>query len=181
MVANRHGAHGAEEEAEQPDYSVLTELGLQTLETAEELFQDNILMGSSPERGLLSDFPQLTIDSAAIEQACRLAKNDARLGLKMLLCLSCVDYEEHFQLIYFLHSLEKEQTLVLKTSVPYDNPALPSVSGVWAAAEWYEREASDLFGVTFEGIPDSSPLLLYEGFGGHPGRKSFPFYEYREF
>ena len=176
MVANRHGAHGAEEEAEQPDYSVLTELGLQTLETAEELFQDY-----GPERGLLSDLPQLTIDSAAIEQACRLAKNDVRLDLKMLLCLSCVDYEEHFQLVYFLHSLEKEQTLVLKTNVPYESPALPSVSGVWAAAEWYEREASDLFGVTFEGSADSSPLLLYEGFGGHPGRKSFPFYEYREF
>lgn len=176
MVASRQGAHGAEEEAEQPDYSVLTERDLQTLETAEELLRDY-----SPERGLLSDLPQLTIDCAGVEQACRAAKNDDGLDLKMLLCLSCVDYEEHFQLVYFLHSLEKEQTLVLKTNVPYENPALPSVSGVWAAAEWYEREASDLFGVTFEGNPDSSPLLLYEGFGGHPGRKSFPFYEYREF
>ena len=176
MAANRHAAHGAEEEAEQPDYSVLTETGLATLERAEELFRD-----FNPERGLLSDFPQVTIDAAGIEDACRLAKNDAGLDLKMLLCLSCVDYEEHFQLVYFLHSIEREQTLVLKASVPYESPALPSVSGVWAAAEWYEREASDLFGVTFEGNPDSSPLLLYEGFGGYPGRKSFPFYEYREF
>ena len=176
VAANRHSAHGAEEEAEQPDYSVLTESGLQTLEAAEELFKDY-----SPERGLLSDLPQLTIDASGIEAACRLAKSNAQLDLKMLLCLSCVDYEEHFQLVYFLHSLEREQTLVLKANVPYENPTLPSVSNVWAAAEWYEREASDLFGVTFEGNPDSSPLLLYEGFGGHPGRKSFPFYEYREF
>ena len=176
MAANRHSAHDAEAEAEQPDYSVLTETGLQTLEAAEELFKDY-----SPERGLLSDLPQVTIDPAGIEQACRLAKSDARLDLKMLLCLSCVDYEEHFQMVYFLHSLEREQTLVLKTSVPYEDPTLPSVAGVWAAAEWYEREASDLFGVSFEGNPDSSPLLLYEGFGGFPGRKSFPFYEYREF
>jgi NADH-quinone oxidoreductase subunit C len=92
-----------------------------------------------------------------------------------------VDYEDHFQLVYFLHSLDREQTLVVKTEVSYEDPVLPSVSHVWAAAEWYEREASDLFGVKFDGNPDSSPLLLYEGFGGYPGRKSFPFYEYREF
>lgn len=176
MAANRHSAHDAEAEPEQPDYSVLSQTGLETLEVAEELFGD-----FSPQRGLLADLPQVKIDSAAINQACHIAKNDPRLDLKMLLCLSCVDYEEYFQVVYFLHSLSKEQTLVLKADVTYDNPVLPSVSKVWAAAEWYEREASDLFGVNFEGNPDPSPLLLYEGFGGFPGRKSFPFYEYREF
>ena len=176
MAANRHSAHDAEAEPEQPDYSVLSQTGLETLEAAEELFGD-----FSPQRGLLADLPQVTIDSSAISQACQIAKNNPRLDLKMLLCLSCVDYEEYFQVVYFLHSLSKEQTLVLKADVTYDNPVLPSVSEVWAAAEWYEREASDLFGVNFEGNPDSSPLLLYEGFGGFPGRKSFPFYEYREF
>ncbi|CAI8038541.1 NADH-quinone oxidoreductase subunit C 2 [Geodia barretti] len=129
----------------------------------------------------LEDLPQIMVDPAGIEQICSIGKSDPRLDLKMLLCLSCVDYEEYFQLVYFLHSLDREQTLVVKTEVSYEDPVLPSVSSVWAAAEWYEREASDLFGVKFEGNPDSSPLLLYEGFGGFPGRKSFPFYEYREF
>ncbi len=176
MAANRHAAHDAEAEEEQPDYSVLTEKGLQTLELAEELFKD-----FNPERGLLSDLPQVTVDAAGIADVCRLAKSDANLDLKMLLCLSCVDYEESFQLVYFLHSLEREQTLVVKTNLSYEDPEVPSVSDVWAAAEWYEREARDLFGVTFSGNPDSAPLLLYEGFGGYPGRKSYPFYEYREF
>lgn len=181
MAANRHSAHDAEAEPEQPDLepdygAVLSQTGLETLEAAEELFGD-----FSPQRGLLADLPQVKIASADINQACHIAKNDPRLDLKMLLCLSCVDYEEYFQLVYFLHSLSREQTLVLKADVTYDDPVLPSVSGVWAAAEWYEREASDLFGVSFEGNPDASPLLLYEGFGGFPGRKSFPFYEYREF
>lgn len=176
MAANRHAAHDAEAEPEQPDYSVLTESGLETLEAAEELFKD-----FSPEKGLLSDLPQVTVDCAGIEQVCRIAKSDPKLDLRMLLCLSCVDYEERFQLVYFLHSIAREQTLVVKTDVPYEAPSLPSIAGVWAAAEWYEREASDLFGVVFEGNPDSSPLLLYEGFEGFPGRKSFPFYEYREF
>ena len=176
MAANRHSAHDAEAESEQPDYSVLSQTGIQTLKVAEELFQD-----FAPQRGLLSDLPQIVVDPSGIDQVCRIAKDDPRLDLKMLLCLSCVDYEDHFQLVYFLHSLDREQTLVVKTEVSYEDPVLPSVSHVWAAAEWYEREASDLFGVKFDGNPDSSPLLLYEGFGGYPGRKSFPFYEYREF
>jgi NADH:ubiquinone oxidoreductase subunit C len=176
VAANRHSAHDAEAESEQPDYSVLSQTGIQTLKAAEELFQD-----FAPQRGLLSDLPQIVVDPSGIDQVCRIAKDDPRLDLKMLLCLSCVDYEDHFQLVYFLHSLDREQTLVVKTEVSYEDPVLPSVSHVWAAAEWYEREASDLFGVKFDGNPDSSPLLLYEGFGGYPGRKSFPFYEYREF
>ena len=179
MAANRHAAHGTEadrDEEEQPDYSVLAEKDLLTLELAEELFKD-----FNPERGLLSDLPQLTVDAAGIADVCRLAKSDPNLDLKMLLCLSCVDYEESFQLVYFLHSLAREQTLVVKANLPYEDPEIPSVSDVWAAAEWYEREARDLFGVTFVGNPDSAPLLLYEGFGGYPGRKSYPFYEYREF
>jgi NADH:ubiquinone oxidoreductase subunit C len=176
VAANRHSAHDAEAGPEQPDYSVLSQTGIQTLKAAEELFQD-----FAPQRGLLSDLPQIVVDPSGIDQVCRIAKDDPRLDLKMLLCLSCVDYEDHFQLVYFLHSLDREQTLVVKTEVSYEDPVLPSVSHVWAAAEWYEREASDLFGVKFDGNPDSSPLLLYEGFGGYPGRKSFPFYEYREF
>ncbi|WP_347221931.1 NADH-quinone oxidoreductase subunit C [Mycolicibacterium poriferae] len=59
--------------------------------------------------------------------------------------------------------------------------ALPSVTSVWRAADWYEREAHDLFGVHFEGHPDLSPLLLYEGFAGYPGRKEYPFNDYQEF
>jgi NADH-quinone oxidoreductase subunit C len=55
------------------------------------------------------------------------------------------------------------------------------VTSVWRAADWYEREAHDLFGVHFEGHPDLSPLLLYEGFEGYPGRKEYPFNDYQEF
>jgi NADH:ubiquinone oxidoreductase subunit C len=77
--------------------------------------------------------------------------------------------------------LEPERTLVLKTEIPYDDATVPSVTSVWRAADWYEREAHDLFGVSFSGHPDLAPLLLYEGFEGYPGRKEYPFYEYQEF
>ena len=57
---------------------------------------------------------------------------------------------------------------------------LPTVTGVWGGADWYERESNDLFGVRFEGHPNLVPLLLYEDFEGYPGRKSFPFHDYDE-
>ena len=54
------------------------------------------------------------------------------------------------------------------------------MTSVWRGANWFEREAHDLFGVVFNGHPDLRPLLLYEGFEGYPGRKEFPSHEYTE-
>jgi NADH-quinone oxidoreductase subunit C len=101
--------------------------------------------------------------------------------MSQLSLLACVDYLEYFQIVYILHSLDPDRTAVIKTDVPYETAALPSVTSVWRAADWYEREAHDLFGVHFEGHPDLSPLLLYEGFEGYPGRKEYPFNDYQEF
>ena len=134
-----------------------------------------------PVPGALNDLPQLTVSAESIATVCQRAKDDPELDFKMLHCMSCVDYQEYFQMVYFLHSLEREQTLVVKARVSYEEPRIPSVTSVWQAAEWYEREAHDLFGIDFSGHPDLSPLLLYEGFEGYPGRKEFPFYEYQEF
>ena len=131
-----------------------------------------------PRPGTLHDLPQVTIEPGDTAEVCRLAKEDPCLAAKQLLCLACVDYEEYFQLVY---SLDPDRTLAIKTNVPYDNPRLPSVTSIWRAADWYEREAHDLFGVIFEGHPNLSPLLLYDGFEGYPGRKEFPFNDYQEF
>ena len=134
-----------------------------------------------PAPGVLGDLPQVTVPAAHIVDVCRACRDDAALDCQLLLCLACVDYEERFDLVYFLQSLKQERTLVVKAGVPYDAPSLPSVAGVWPAADWYEREAHDLFGIVFQGHPDLSPLLLYPEFEGFPGRKSYSFFEYREF
>ena len=138
-----------------------------------------------PQPGTLHDLPQVTVNAGELDKACRIAKESPLLNANQLMCLACVDYQENFQLVYFLRSLEDNgepaPTMVIKGVVPYDQPRAPSVVSVWRAAEWYEREAHDLFGVTFEGHPNLSPLLLYEGFEGYPGRKEFPLNEYQEF
>ena len=70
---------------------------------------------------------------------------------------------------------------MVKENTSYENPSVPSVTGIWKAANWYEREAHDLFGVKFADHPDLSPILLYDEFEGYPGRKEFPFHDYQEF
>ena len=139
------------------------------------------LEGLDPVPGAVDSRPQITVKPSDVAEACRILKDTPGLSFNMLLCLAGVDYEERFEVVYVLLSLEHESILVIKVELPYDDPRVPTVTSVWRAAGWYEREAHDLFGIVFEGNPDLSPLVLYEGFEGHPGRKSFPFHEYAEY
>lgn len=80
-----------------------------------------------------------------------------------------------FAAIYHLLSLENNQRLRLRAFAEGENPpVLPSVSGIWQAADWFEREAFDLFGIVFEGHGDLRRILTDYGFIGHPFRKDFP-------
>ena len=133
--------------------------------------------------GAAVDEVTLTVPVSRIAEVCAVCKRDPRLDFDYLRCLCVVDYaatDGELEINYHLYSLTRRHKLVVKTRVPEDAPSAPSVSGVWRGANWYERESHDLFGVRFEGHPSLDPLLLYEGFEGFPGRKSFPFHEYDE-
>jgi NADH-quinone oxidoreductase subunit C len=174
-ATSKPAGHGEEEPAVDP-LANLTPSGIALLDVSLDVLKDFF-----PEGGALDDIPQVSISKEHTLEACRLIKEDPRTATEMLLCLACVDYSKYFEMVYILQSLEPERTLVLRTNVPYSDTTVPSVSSVWRAADWYEREAHDLFGVNFDGHPDMSPLLLYEGFEGFPGRKEYPFNEYQEF
>ncbi|MEK9659715.1 MAG: NADH-quinone oxidoreductase subunit C [Chloroflexota bacterium] len=105
---------------------------------------------------------------------------DGAFGAQMLHLIAAVDYEERIEVNYLFLSATKGHTGQVKVDVSPDAPELPSLTGLWTAAGWFERETHDLFGVVFEGNPDLSPLLLYEGFEGHPGLRSYPFNDYQE-
>ncbi len=132
------------------------------------------------EIGAALDEVVVTVRPSDVSAACRIAKDDPRLAFDYLRCLSVVDYVDRLEVVYHLFSLGRLHRLVIKAAAPPDSPRVPSVVSVWKGADWFEREAHDLFGVVFEGHPNPAPLLLYEGFEGHPGLKSFPFHEYDE-
>jgi NADH-quinone oxidoreductase subunit C len=80
-----------------------------------------------------------------------------------------------FAVVYHLMSVRNNQRLRVKVFAPNDDlPLVASVIGVWSSADWYEREAFDLYGVLFEGHPDLRRILTDYGFIGHPFRKDYP-------
>lgn len=86
-----------------------------------------------------------------------------------------VDYPDRFEVVYHLYSTSKEGgPVILKVHAQRENPEVPSVVGVWPAADWQEREAWDLMGIRFSGHPSLTRILMWEGFEGHPLRKDFP-------
>jgi NADH-quinone oxidoreductase subunit C len=102
---------------------------------------------------------------------------DAPFDYAVLLDLTCVDFaagDGRFELVYHLYSLSRNVRLRLKASLSAANPVAETLTGLWKNADWLEREVFDMFGVRFTGHPDLRRLLTYEGFEGHPLRKSYP-------
>ncbi len=82
--------------------------------------------------------------------------------------------ESRFAVVYHLLSISNNWRLRVKTFLDDDFPAVDSVVGLWKSADWFEREAFDLFGILFKGHPDLRRILTDYGFVGHPFRKDFP-------
>jgi len=85
-----------------------------------------------------------------------------------------INNEERFAVVYHLLSIQHNHRLRVRCYLPEENPKLPTVTKIWSSADWYEREAYDMFGILFEGHPDLRRLLTDYGFIGHPFRKDFP-------
>ncbi|MER6943901.1 NADH-quinone oxidoreductase subunit C [Nonomuraea sp. NPDC000554] len=83
------------------------------------------------------------------------------------------DQPEGFQIVVHVYDPESCRQLLVRTHVPLADPRLPSAVDVYRGANWHERETYEMFGVTFDGHPYLVPLLLPDGFEGHPLRKDF--------
>ena len=109
--------------------------------------------------------------------AARALREDGSLGFDFLAELTAVDFwprEPRFELIYILVSIAHRRRLRVKVRLSGGDARVATVSGVWPAANWLEREVWDLFGVAFDGHPDPRRLLMPEDWEGHPLRKDYP-------
>ncbi|HPT27165.1 MAG TPA: NADH-quinone oxidoreductase subunit C [Bryobacteraceae bacterium] len=127
----------------------------------------------------------LWIRSEKIVEACRFLRDQR--GFERVSGVTVVDrhpVEPRFEVVYLLHSVSRNERLKLKVALPGESADLDSVTSVWPGADWYEREAFDLFGVRFVGHPDLKRIMLPEEWEGHPLRKDFPVhghkYSYRD-
>jgi NADH-quinone oxidoreductase subunit C len=132
----------------------------------------------------------VTVAPGHLVEAMTRLRDDDGLRFAQLVDLCGVDWSGYgdgawdgarYSAVYHLLSLEHNARLRVRTfAVDDDFPVLPSVTGIWAGANWYEREAFDLFGIVFEGHPDLRRILTDYGFVGHPFRKDFPVSGYVE-
>ncbi len=99
-------------------------------------------------------------------------------GFELLSALTAVDYwpqqEPRFHVLYQLTSISKNLSVQVRVPVAASRPVVPTVSGVYASANWREREVWDMFGVRFEGHPDLRRILMPYDWEGHPLRKDYP-------
>ncbi|WP_310619765.1 NADH-quinone oxidoreductase subunit C [Flexibacterium corallicola] len=129
-------------------------------------------------------FGELTLNVPAqdIVGVLRFLRDDARCGFVALVDICGVDWpgrEDRFDVVYHLLSPKQNQRIRVKVSCA-EGTQVPSVTPVYAGADWFEREAYDMFGILFSGHPDLRRLLTDYGFDGYPLRKDFPLTGYVE-
>jgi len=101
-------------------------------------------------------------------------KEDPSTHFDYMFCLTCVDWPEHFQMVYHLKSSDLSHMMVLKVNLTdKDNPEVETVCRLFATAELHEREVYDLFGVIFLNHPDLRRILLTDDWVGYPLRKDY--------
>lgn len=114
-------------------------------------------------------------EAARITEICAFAK--APLGFDLLMDLTSIDNlgeDPRWTVIYQLYSIAHRCHLRLKVPVSEERSELPTVSGVWAGADWLEREVYDMMGIRFQGHPDLRRILMWDGYPYFPLRKDFP-------
>ena len=150
----------------------------------EALGQSIVANAAGAVTGYSVAFGELTLTAPAsrVVAALTFLRDHPDFRFHQLIDLCGVDYpqrERRFDVVYHLLSLVKNHRLRLKVQTDEDT-AVPSITTIFPAADWFEREAFDMYGIFFEGHPDLRRILTDYGFHGHPLRKDFPMTGYVE-
>lgn len=118
----------------------------------------------------------LTVSTGKLLETARFLHDDARCQFVCIIDVCGVDWperEQRFDVVYHFLSPRQNQRIRVKVAADEATP-VPSLTEIWPGADWFEREAYDLYGILFSGHPDLRRLLTDYGFEGHPLRKDFP-------
>jgi NADH-quinone oxidoreductase subunit C len=123
------------------------------------------------------DHPAINVPAADVPALMRHLR-DAR-GFDLLTDVTAIDWalgaSPRFTVVYHVFSTTRHDYLRIAAACPNDAaPAVPSIAGIWPAANWHERETYDMFGITFEGHPDLRRILMWDEYPHFPLRKDFP-------
>lgn len=124
----------------------------------------------------------LWVERGLIRDVCAILRDDPTCPFNYLSDLTCLDLypsEPRFEVVYHLLSIPKKERVRVKVRVSGSSTVVESVTSVWPAANFYEREVFDLFGVRFTGHPNLVRIMMPDDWEGHPLRKDYPVEGYR--
>ena len=128
------------------------------------------------------DMHSIEVGPEHVVELCRYLKETPALSFDFLSDLCGVDFypdSPRFEVVYHLYSIAHQHRLRLKCRLG-DPPHAPTVTGVWATANWHERETFDMYGIVFDGHPNFKRIYMWDGFEGYPMRKDFPLRGYKD-
>jgi NADH-quinone oxidoreductase subunit C len=117
--------------------------------------------------------PTLYVRMGDLVNICKFLKEEPEFRFDYLMSLTAVDWPDRFEVVYHLYSVPLKHYATLKVKVDKEAPVMPSVTPVWKAGDWQEREVYDMFGIEFTGHPDLRRILLEPGWDGYPLRKDY--------
>jgi len=120
----------------------------------------------------------ITVDRRVWVEAVRLLRDHPDLDFKLFLDLCGVDWldlrEDRYEVVLHAYSVSKKHHVRLKAALPESDATIDTITGVYKGANWFEREAWDLYGIVFKGHPNLTRILTHDAFVGHPMRKDYP-------
>ncbi|MCS6954657.1 MAG: NADH-quinone oxidoreductase subunit C [Bryobacteraceae bacterium] len=144
--------------------------------TALEQALPGALLAGKLDRGEVT----LEVTPERIVAVCRFLKGERQfVRLSDVTAVDWYPQEPRFEVVYHLHSLERNERLRLKCRLAGQEPEIDSVTSVWRSANWYEREVYDLFGIRFRNHPELRRIMMPEDWEGHPLRKDYPVHGFK--
>ena len=150
------------------------------LETVQDKFSKDIV-----ETHAFRGDETVVIRPSSLLALAKFLKETPELDFNYLMDLTAVDYlffaggriqkEYRFEVVYHFYSIKHNHRLRVKVTVDEKDPEVESLTALWPSANWYEREAWDMYGIRFKGHPNLKRILMYEEFKGHALRKDYPF------
>ena len=115
----------------------------------------------------------IEVDGDSLLAAAAFMRDDEELSFDFLNCLFAVDCVDHLEMLYILHSYKLNHEVTLRVKLDRESPEVESLSSLYQGADWHEREAFDLFGVTFIHHPDLRRILMPDDWEGYPMRRDY--------
>ena len=147
--------------------------GEQTIEKIRERFGDAVV-----GQGSYRDQHWVELKAEKLVEVCTWLRDDPAMNFDYLIDATAVHWPERdlaFEMVYHLCSYARNDVLRIKVALA-DGQAVPTLSGLWKAADWNERETFDMFGIRFDGHPDLRRILMHDEYTDYPLRKEFPLY-----